>query len=163
MLPQEPAPPEQSHCLWPTTLIKHGHSLFPFPPSCHHFYFIMEKTMPSWAPPIQLLLNNSTFTECWSKVKEERPCRAVAAADLRENVLPPFPCLLFLNLFSGEDSHTVFTQLVLFFLGLIPASAFNGLSSYHGIKYLPVDVAFLPFWGLCTEHFIFTCKLKSCT
>lgn len=44
------------------------------------------------------------------------------------NVLPPFPRLLFLNLFSGEDSHTVFTQLVLFFLGLIPASAFNGLS-----------------------------------
>lgn len=111
IFPLEAALLAESHCLWLTTLIKHGHSLFHLPAT-----FIMlqwKRSCPLHHHLTALLQQKEKDVK---KKKKKKILWVVAAAGRStKNVLPPFPYLLFVNTFSQVKIPTVFTQIVQFF------------------------------------------------
>lgn len=108
MFPLEAAVPAEIHCLWLTTLIKHGHSPFHLPatfimlpwkrscPLCHHLTALLQRKKKG--------------------VKKKKFLWVVAAAGRStKNVLPPFPYLLFVNTFSQVKIPTLFLHKLYFF------------------------------------------------
>lgn len=109
MFPLEAAVPAEIHCLWLTTLIKHGHSPFHLPatfimlpwkrscPLCHHLTALLQRKKKG-------VKKKKIPLGCCCSWEIDKKCSA--------SIPLPFICK---HLFSGEDSHTVFTQIVLFF------------------------------------------------